>query len=499
MKNKVIKVYLAIFLVLLQLFYCTVLTCAYEAGETFSMSSTVNATVKNDNTDAYTVIIPQTLSLSELSFEDENIINYEIEIIFNNENTRSASSVRVQSQEFGYLTNKEDEAQTLNFTNSLTDITVYTSQRIVSEFIFEAQEVQNAKAGEYIGIVTFNFEYTQTESYPDDSELEQTTQSTQKETQNATTTQTTTEPTIESTTQVTTDNSTTAATSTQTSTTITSSTTTAATTTVATTTNPTTQVNTTTQNTTNASNNFSSETSDFSDGTYTANVSMMKYYSISEYSMCSALFYDSADITISGDTATLTLYLINPIPMYQNYGTPLLDIVFEYEGKQYSGTLDESLVYTKHFDYAAGFIDSAGEYSCNPITVTLPIEAIKNTTDGTLTCTAYVNVIMNSTQTFFVFLTDFNKTSGSSETPSVNNNVSNSESSTGNNETTNSNTNSNGSNNSETNQDALSSNTNSVVTLYAQSKALGYIIALTVLAVLSLGGYFAYVYYRRKK
>ncbi len=223
-------------------------------------------------------------------------------------------------------------------------------------------------------------------------------------------------------------------------------------------------------------------------GYFTAAVEMRKVASINDLSMCSPLFHERVDIYIEDDMATITLYLINPIPSYPDYGTPLLDIIFTYDGVDYEGVLDESVVYTRYFNYAAGFIEEAGYYDSSPITVNIPVDALYNTTEGELTCTGYVNVIMNSTQSFFVFLTDFMEGTTGGEDPTVNENSSSSDT---NNDST----------DSEDVEDALSSNlsSNTVKTLYAQSKALGFVIALTILAVAALGGYFAYIYYRRKK
>ena len=145
-----------------------------------------------------------------------------------------------------------------------------------------------------------------------------------------------------------------------------------------------------------------------SDGNYTAKVSMRNGNNFSSESMCDPLFYSYADIAVDGDTAKLKLYVIDPIPNYASEGTPLKDVVFiDNAGKQYSATLDTTSDPYYHFDANSAFISSAGNYPTTIITVTVPTQAITNSSNQTLKCQAYVNAVMKSTQTFYVVLSDF--------------------------------------------------------------------------------------------
>lgn len=147
---------------------------------------------------------------------------------------------------------------------------------------------------------------------------------------------------------------------------------------------------------------------------FTASLSMRKSSDFDSVSMCNPLFYEKADLLVNGDTTKLTLYVINPIPNYASEGTPLNNITFSYNGTTYNADISATNSIIKSYPAASGFISSAGNYNSSPITVTLPTEAIKNTADAKLTCSAYVNAIMKSTQSFYVVLSDFEKGSTTS-------------------------------------------------------------------------------------
>lgn len=147
---------------------------------------------------------------------------------------------------------------------------------------------------------------------------------------------------------------------------------------------------------------------------YTSTVTMRKATDFSAVSMCNALFYPKADIVYQGDTAKLTLYVIDPIPKFAESGTPLSDIVFTYQDKTYTATLNESGKMKKDFAQAPGFIETAGAYDASPIEVVLPKQAIQDSVDGKLMCNAYIKAVMNTTQDFYVVLDDLKQTSGPS-------------------------------------------------------------------------------------
>lgn len=142
---------------------------------------------------------------------------------------------------------------------------------------------------------------------------------------------------------------------------------------------------------------------------FTASVSLRKSTDFSSTSMCNALFYEQADMVVNGDTTKLTLYVIDPIPSYTSEGTPLSNVTFTYNSTTYSASIDNTNKVAKAYPAASGFISTSGNYNSSLITVTLPTAAIKASADKALTCSAYINAVMKSTQTFYVVLTDFAK------------------------------------------------------------------------------------------
>ena len=156
-------------------------------------------------------------------------------------------------------------------------------------------------------------------------------------------------------------------------------------------------------NTANGSSDIRTATS----GNYTCSVSMRKATDINSLSMCNPLFYKKADIAVNGDNAELTLYVIDPIPMYDKLGTPLTDISFLANNQSFAAQINSANKESKYFDFAAGFINNAGNYNASPVTVTVPKSAVINSQNGSLKCQAYVAVVMKTTQSFYVVLSDF--------------------------------------------------------------------------------------------
>ncbi len=146
-----------------------------------------------------------------------------------------------------------------------------------------------------------------------------------------------------------------------------------------------------------------STVTELNDGTYTADVTMLQYYNTSLASMCDVLFYNKADIEVSGDNVKLTLYVIDPIPNFASYGTPISDIWFEYGGTEYAATVS-SYSGTKYFDADGSFISDAGNYAVSTLTVTLPKAAILEAYQPSLVCSPYVDAVMMSRQQFYVIL-----------------------------------------------------------------------------------------------
>lgn len=154
--------------------------------------------------------------------------------------------------------------------------------------------------------------------------------------------------------------------------------------------------------------------SDSEVGVYTAKVSMRKSSDISKASMCQPMFYDYADITIEKNVATVKLYVIDPIPKYPKEGTPLKDVTFTTSAGTVKASVDS--INKKNLAYAAdgSFILKAGTYPSDVITVKLPVSAIENSAQGTILCSAYINVVMKTTQSFYVVFSDIKKVSSTS-------------------------------------------------------------------------------------
>lgn len=139
---------------------------------------------------------------------------------------------------------------------------------------------------------------------------------------------------------------------------------------------------------------------------YVSDVSMRKGTDFSSISMCNALFFGKADIVTKGDMATLTLYVIDPVPSFASSGTPLKNVVFKYNGKSYPASVRSGGKVMKRFNAAPGFISEAGEYAATPVTVQIPMQALKDSLDGKLMCSAYITTVMQTTQEFYVVLSN---------------------------------------------------------------------------------------------
>ncbi len=145
-------------------------------------------------------------------------------------------------------------------------------------------------------------------------------------------------------------------------------------------------------------------------GYYTATVTMRKENAFGTYSMCNALFHRKADITVNGDTATLTIYVIDPVPKFPSDGTPLSKMTMHYDGKDYPVRISSGSKVSKSFEAQTGFIDTAGNYPATALVVQLPMQALKDSMNQKLTCTAFVNAVMKQNVNFYVALSDLTQT-----------------------------------------------------------------------------------------
>lgn len=170
--------------------------------------------------------------------------------------------------------------------------------------------------------------------------------------------------------------------------------------------------------------------SESKNSSYTAQLSVRKYDDINSLSMCAPMFYSKADLKVSGDSTKVTVYVINPIPNYAEYGTPLSNIRITANESNYSGSINTKSKVSRYFDSSEQFISESGNYYASPITFTIPTSAVEDSAEGTVKMTAYVNAVMKSTQEFYLVFSNWESgatkssgkantiktTSGSSET-----------------------------------------------------------------------------------
>ncbi len=163
----------------------------------------------------------------------------------------------------------------------------------------------------------------------------------------------------------------------------------------------------TSSTTTTTTTTDTSSTTSSMDGTYLVPVSMRKYTDFNANSMCDTLFYDYATMTISGTSATITVYVIDPIPNYQSYGTPISNVKVKYGATTVSAVLDSSAQKGLYFAADGSFIPTSGYYNADPVTFTVPYAYVAGSSGKTMLMQAYVNAVMASTESFYmVFDTD---------------------------------------------------------------------------------------------
>ena len=155
------------------------------------------------------------------------------------------------------------------------------------------------------------------------------------------------------------------------------------------------------------------------DGSYTGEIHFLNANGSGNTSMCDPIFVHEADIELTADTAELTFYVAYPIPNFPDQGTDgtVKDVVFTVDGTEYAAESDITTKPEKEFDTdAALFGISAGDVlPTQVLTVELPRDVMDDLEAGTVSASAYVNVVMNSTQNFFVKVTDVQAAGGTQE------------------------------------------------------------------------------------
>ena len=123
---------------------------------------------------------------------------------------------------------------------------------------------------------------------------------------------------------------------------------------------------------------------------------------------------------LTDDAAELTFYVAYPIPAFSDQGTDgtIKDVVFTVDGTEYAAESDITAKPEKVFDTDASLfgISAGDELPTQVLSVELPRDVLDELAAGTVSASAYVNVFMNTTQNFFVKVTDLQAAGGSQET-----------------------------------------------------------------------------------
>ncbi len=175
---------------------------------------------------------------------------------------------------------------------------------------------------------------------------------------------------------------------------------------------------------------LTAQASNVSNGSYTADVTMWQYYNPQAESMCSSLFAQKAEITVSGDYSEITLYVASPIPNFAEDsatavadGGIMKDTTAVIDETRYASTYAVANV-DKYFSKTGSLfgIEAGNSYATDIIKVVVPTSAIiDGSGDGTgnteemIHIESFVNVFMMRTENFFMELTGI-ETSESGQT-----------------------------------------------------------------------------------
>lgn len=157
------------------------------------------------------------------------------------------------------------------------------------------------------------------------------------------------------------------------------------------------------------------------DGKYTANIVMNKD-GAQTVSMAGALFAPTADITISGENATIDFYVADPIPAFvgaeHDYSEgSVKDVSTTIDEVQYDATAtlkNTSKIFPN--ENALFGITANEEYTCDTLSLTIPKTALSN---DYLDISAYVCIFMKTTVAFDMYLSDFVAEENTSETKTM--------------------------------------------------------------------------------
>ena len=160
---------------------------------------------------------------------------------------------------------------------------------------------------------------------------------------------------------------------------------------------------------------------DYTDGDYTGEIHFLNANGSGDYSMCDPIFVHEAELALTADNAELTFYVAYPIPSFPDLGTDgtILDVVLTVDGTEYTAESDITTKPEKVFDTTATLfgITEGESYPTQVLTVDLPRDAVDDLEAGTVNASAYVNSVMNSTQNFFIQVTNIQSVGGETEEP----------------------------------------------------------------------------------
>ena len=158
---------------------------------------------------------------------------------------------------------------------------------------------------------------------------------------------------------------------------------------------------------------------DYTDGNYTGEIHFLNANGSGNYSMCDPIFVHEAELALTADNAELTFYVAYPIPSFPDLGTDgtILDVVLTVDGTEYTAESDITTKPEKVFDTTASLfgITEGESYPTQVLTVDLPRDAVDDLEAGTVSTSAYVNSVMNSTQNFFIQVTNIQSVGGETE------------------------------------------------------------------------------------
>ena len=158
---------------------------------------------------------------------------------------------------------------------------------------------------------------------------------------------------------------------------------------------------------------------DYTDGNYTGEIHFLNANGTGAASMCDPIFVHEAELALTADNAELTFYVAYPIPSFPDLGTDgtILDVVLTVDGTEYTAESDITTKPEKVFDTTATLfgITEGESYPTQVLTVDLPRDAVDDLEAGTVSASAYVNSVMNSTQNFFIQVTNIQSVGGETE------------------------------------------------------------------------------------